>query len=363
MKIWYEAGIFSPIIEDLKFLYGDAAPIYEFNKELDEIEPEDFYLLSFINPIWINHSNGSTHGHHIFTNEYVDILTKLQLRGVKLIVDYTMEGTVYCEGLVDYLNRISLGNKNVSQIILATNNSKTRTFGYEGTPVKMIYFPHFFISTLYKFKPYITNTEVNITHDFLCLNRRMRKGKYKLLLELEKRNLLDTTLWTWIGRTSHKNFPETLTLKRKELPNDVEYTGLKFVDDTNTLYGLNTDWYKQVKVDIVNETYYHEKDECHITEKVFKPMMMGKPFVVNSTKGYIEELRKLGFKYPEVEYDLSNDSDRTEKVVDTAVEFINRDLTYYNEYNKKLFNNVEHKREIVDRLFFSKLNSNEHPLI
>jgi len=362
MKIWYEAGIFSPIIEDLKFLYGDAAPIYEFNKELDEIEPEDFYLLSFINPIWINQQSENQNP-PIFTNEYVERLKRFQLRGINVIVDYTMEGTVYCEGLVEYLNRIGIGNIKTSKIILATNNSKTRTFGYEGTPVKMIYFPHFFISTLYKFKPYITNTDVNVTHDFLCLNRRMRKGKYRLLLELERRNLLDNTLWTWIGRTSRNHFPETSTLKRKALPNDVEYNGEKYLDDSNTLYGLNTDWYNKVKVDIVNETYYYEESECHMTEKVFKPMMMGKPFVVNSTKGYIDELRKLGFKYPEVEYDSSTNLHRTEKVVDSAIELINQDMKYYNEYNKELFNNVEHKIKVVEAVFLSKLNSTEYSLI
>ena len=39
-----------------------------------------------------------------------------------------------------------------------------------------------------------------------------------------------------------------------------------------------------------------EEDQCHLTEKIFKPMMLEKPFVVNGTKGYLKELKRLGFK-------------------------------------------------------------------
>ena len=136
-------------------------------------------------------------------------------------------------------------------------------------------------------------------------------------------------------------------------------------DDENFLYWLNTDWYSDTKVDIVNETYYLEDDQCHLTEKIFKPMMLEKPFVVNGTKGYLKELKRLGFKtFSDVideSYDDASNEIRYKLVVDAAIELAGK----YNtdkvkqicKYNKKLFFNISHKKDIVKKLFISQLKT------
>jgi len=56
----------------------------------------------------------------------------------------------------------------------------------------------------------------------------------------------------------------------------------------------------------------------HITEKTFKPIAMGMPFVIVGTKGSLEYLRSYGFRTFEgiwdESYDLAEDDDRIERI-------------------------------------------------
>ena len=191
----------------------------------------------------------------------------------------------------------------------------------------------------------------------------MRIGKYKLLKELKERNLLEKTLYTYVKTLIESDVDGTVS--KNQLKGDKEYGEHISDDDEHFLYWLNTDWYSNIKVDIVNETYYLEDDQCHLTEKIFKPMMLEKPFVVNSTKGYLKELKRLGFKtFSEVideSYDDANNDIRYKLVVDAAKEL----ASIYNtnkvkqicKHNKYLFFSISHKKDIVKKLFISQLKT------
>ena len=163
----------------------------------------------------------------------------------------------------------------------------------------------------------------------------MRLYKYKLMLELSRKQLLKDTLYSWITSVEGR-YPEIGSLKKKGIENDIFLSRDDKLNDELGLYGFNSDWYKLVKLDIVNETYYSEKNEIHITEKVFKPIMLGIPFVVNSTKNYIKNLKELDFRYPDVDYDSSDNDDRYKNVVETAEYLLDKNLNEYTSYNREL---------------------------
>ena len=344
------------ILEDLRWIDIPSDNLYIISGIIDFSRPSDHWYEEFQKNKSITRST-----------KYINNLKQLISQGTKIILDCTMEGSLIKDDIREYLGILTNHKVDFNSIFLAFNNSylsSINTTTYSGYNVKCVYFPHFFISTLFEFekhiKPVITNSP---SYDFLCLNRRMRIGKYKLLKELKERNLLEKTLYTYVKTLIESDVDGTVS--KNQLKGDKEYGEHISDDDEHFLYWLNTDWYSNIKVDIVNETYYLEDDQCHLTEKIFKPMMLEKPFVVNSTKGYLKELKRLGFKtFSEVideSYDDANNDIRYKLVVDAAKEL----ASIYNtnkvkqicKHNKNLFFSISHKKDIVKKLFISQLKT------
>jgi hypothetical protein len=70
--------------------------------------------------------------------------------------------------------------------------------------------------------------------------------------------------------------------------------------DSTELYGISNsipvDLYNSSRFNLVVESCIDLVDEFHLTEKTIKPLAVGMPFVVFSTPGFLENLRKIGFK-------------------------------------------------------------------
>ena len=301
---------------------------------------------------------------YITSTDFIRTIKGLISKGKTIILDGTMEGSLPHYAILRYLNLLQANNVDFSKVFLAFNNSKldpsvNKQFG--GFNIRSIFFPHFLISTCYKFDFFDFRVLDKTKYDFLCLNRRMRNGKLLLLNELQERNLLDNTLYSYVSDNTNTLNTE---IQKKQPDGDLDYGSHIANDDTKFLYGFNSKWYSSCKVEIVNETYYFEEDQCHMTEKIFKSILMEKPFVVNSTKGFLEELKKLGFKtfssVIDESYDNADNEVRYKRVVDAAQEL----LKYYDDprvkeicrYNRRLLLSIDHKKKIVEEVFIKKLN-------
>jgi hypothetical protein len=103
---------------------------------------------------------------------------------------------------------------------------------------------------------------------------------------------------------------------REKLPLVLDYYD---VSPTQSLFEFNEGLYKSSYFSIVTETFFRD-DLTFITEKIFRPIMFGHPFLVLSTPGYLAALRQMGYEtFPELfdeSYDLvENDVDRLCAVV------------------------------------------------
>ena len=179
------------ILEDLRWIDLPSNNLFIINDIIDFSSPKDHWYKEF-------QKNKSL----IRSSKYINHLKQLISQGTKIILDCTMEGSLPKNDISEYLGILTNHKLDFNSIFLAFNNSylsSTNTTSYSGYNVKCVYFPHFFISTLFEFekhiKPISTNTP---SYDFLCLNRRMRIGKYKLLKELKERGLLEKTLYTYV---------------------------------------------------------------------------------------------------------------------------------------------------------------------
>jgi len=112
-------------------------------------------------------------------------------------------------------------------------------------------------------------------------------------------------------------------------------------------------WYADTQFSIVSETLPFE---VFLTEKTFKPIMYGHPFLVWTGPGHLKEVRKLGFETFDCVFDESYDNEldyhlRLQKLLKNVHE-----IEYTSELIKRLQHNINHfwNNPIIFELAFEK---------
>jgi hypothetical protein len=339
----------------------------------------------------------------VYTKKFFEIVKKLSNKNFIFLIDNVMEANTFkTPELLYFLNKIKEIGISHDKLFLAYNNSfdlEGKLIDIDGFKINTLHFPHFFISTLFELDvKNIVNVEK--TKDFLILNRRFRYYKYLLLNALKNNNLLSNSLFTilWVNPELTELIKSNEKIKTDcnelginidnfipvTIPNDVAVS----TDIINTndlyLYNLNIDWFHKTKVNIVSETYFHFNnnvndtmfnDSIHLTEKTWKAIHIGVPFVVSATNKHIETLHKFGFKtfdsIVNEDYDLeTNPNTKINKIINSAVKlakkYNTKEVLDIVEYNFNLFKDLNHKRKIVETFFlnpFEKLIMKNHNLI
>jgi hypothetical protein len=120
---------------------------------------------------------------------------------------------------------------------------------------------------------------------------------------------------------------------------------------------------------LVLETFFDAdgSNGCFISEKVFKPIRHGQPFVVFGTPHTLKTLRRLGYRTYDYAIDTSYDDieDNTErfcKVVESVRKVFNQDMhAWYMsmwddmQYNRQLYISTQDKKEKLSKLIKSIL--------
>lgn len=109
------------------------------------------------------------------------------------------------------------------------------------------------------------------------------------------------------------------------------------------------EWYNQTNFTVVVETY-HERAGLFLTEKTFKPIMYGHPFIMYGQPRSLEYLKTLGFKtFPNIfdeSYDTITDTNkRREKIIEQIQKMPTAQCKEIVQHNFELFWN----RDIVTK--------------
>lgn len=175
--------------------------------------------------------------------------------------------------------------------------------------------------------------------DFLYLNKYPRPHRMALFEKLQKNNILNRSLFSFLGLKDPIRLP-----KSYELP---------WVDHTfYPRYGHDQDIYEkpynESAVNIVSETLID--DENFFTEKIWKPIIAEQIFVVLGGPYYLRSLRALGFKTFESIFDETYDViiDNNSRI-DYLVELCTK---LKGENFKNLYNFSREIREHNRKLFF-----------
>jgi hypothetical protein len=192
-------------------------------------------------------------------------------------------------------------------------------------------------------------------YKFLFLNGRARSHRRHLLHRLE--HILDQAIWTNLDNT-HGESIQLLDAKYEFdfYKNNTTIQGEGFVK-----YRLfNNDWgeiyltsrpYTDTYFSLVTETVFDYAYSFR-TEKIWKPIAMGHPFVVASNLGYYRDLHQLGFKtfgnlIDESFDSIDNNQDRIERIAQTVEWLCQQDLA---SFVKECYNVCKYNQQLLAEL-------------
>jgi len=153
--------------------------------------------------------------------------------------------------------------------------------------------------------------EYNDTREcfYNCLNRQPREYRLYLVQNLQKKNLIKNN---FVSFPYHSLLPDSpLIVDRNDFC-------------TNWATNMNKDIYLNSWFSIVNETFYEEDAEYTMfhSEKIFKTILAGHPFILFGQHKSLRSLKRMGFKtfgklWPEDYDSIVDPKERLQKIIDT----------------------------------------------
>lgn len=207
----------------------------------------------------------------------------------------------------------------------------------------------------------ISNTARTPSRQFTALTRIPKDWRSVIMSQLWKRGILENSLWSFNTTEeqfglSQKNNPIDVTKfinGRKRLKDFVDNYTPKRCDvldsvEQNDHTVINTDLYLESFCSIVLETVF-EADRSggtFLTEKIWKCVKYGQPFVVAAPSGTIQHLRDLGYnmydEYIDHTYDTVEDATERAKALLNEIDRLNTTVSpeWYQKLNEQRIYNI-----------------------
>ena len=196
-------------------------------------------------------------------------------------------------------------------------------------------------------------------YKFLFLNGRRRKHRKQLIQELDV--VLHWALWTNLdaGPGQSRTLPAQYEVPRYSHSvnpvSDHSYVKFElFNNEWGEIY-LYPPPYIDTYFSVVTETVF-DIPYSFRTEKIWKPLVMGHPWIVLANRGYYRDLRNMGFQtYGHVideSFDqIDNNQDRLNRVADVVKDLCTQDLvSFLKECYSVSKYNQQHHREMAQRV-------------
>lgn len=191
-------------------------------------------------------------------------------------------------------------------------------------------------------------------YQFLFLNGRGRKHRKYLLNRLQP--VLDRALWTNLDPAAGpiQLLPAEYEVEqyRKNLTNTangfVKYS--LFNNQWGDIY-LEPKPYLDTHFSLVTETVF-DYPYTFRTEKIWKPIAIGHPFIVASNAGYYQDLHNLGFKtfghlIDESFDNIENNQDRLERIAGITEDLVKQDLA---EFSRECYNVCKYNQQLLEEI-------------
>lgn len=195
---------------------------------------------------------------------------------------------------------------------------------------------------------------------FLFLNGRARSHRKILIDTLAQHSLLDSALWSNLdtGNGPLHYLPAEYEVDRFKSRVGLQGQGFiknqLFDSEWGDIY-INPAQYTDTYFSIVTETVF-EYPYSFRTEKIWKPIFMGHPFIVVANTGYYRDLHNLGFRtfgnlIDESWDSITNNVDRLSKINDAIIHLCNSDLTEFLSAAESICKyNQQHMQELSQQV-------------
>jgi hypothetical protein len=227
-------------------------------------------------------------------------------------------------------------------------------------------------------------TQLDKPYKFMFLNGRCRRHRKYLIEQFDVNGLLDHAIWT--NLENRNGNPDTLSLwhdgqdlmlrnrPTKTLEPKYEVTRYRdrvtmqsdqrfiksdlFNQEWGEIY-LQAEPYIDTYFSVVTETVY-EYPYSFRTEKIWKPVAMGHPFIAVSNRGYYRDLHNLGFRtfghvIDESFDQIENNQDRLIRIAQVVTDLCQQDLASFLKecYNVCKYNqqHLAHMRQKIRKEF------------
>lgn len=379
-------SFFIPLVYDLLDIV-DLNLVDEL-EESTNIQKNSYYITSFFE----------------FTqnNKIKDII--LSNNFLKIIVDCSQEGNADIGEFESFFNFYKQNSLDINNLIFVTNNSninKLTKFEFRDYNFNVIHYPGFFNilnepmnnskhllqktnwNTDFKKKSleYLSIDDLKSqspTTDFLVLNRSVRHHKLKFLEKIWLKNFFSEYDIRYTLLNMNCDYKEFNMDFRKYIFGPLGDNFKKTLPDETNLPpkrqigydGLNPKWLFDSKVNLVTESIYTDdetrySDVIHISEKTWRCLSYGVPFVVISTKNTLKKIREYGFKTfntcIDESYDEMSDDIRMDGVIKAAKELLEKwdseEVQKICHYNRELYKNKKHKRKWIQDNFLNYLDN------
>lgn len=306
----------------------------------------------------------------------VELRRLIESKTITVVIANPAEGseTLYAQLLAAGLDDLAKQQK----ILLVGGGSLT---GYKHLSVD-----HFLIE-IHRYKENIQAREqtpdiyqnLDKPYSFLFLNGRQRHHRQWLIKKFRLDGLLDRALWTCLA--TNRLSPRSLTLmhdgldlmnspeKIQFLPRQYEvekyqqYQTLPDAQHDTKMHIFNGEWgeiylnpkaYIDTYFSVVTETVFDTRDSFR-TEKIWKPIMMGHPWIAAANHGYYKDIQDLGFKtfghvIDESFDDEPNPQKRLERISSVVREIAQGDTTsFLSACQENCWYNQQLAQELADR--------------
>ncbi len=196
---------------------------------------------------------------------------------------------------------------------------------------------------------------------FLCLNRRPRESRTYTMLKLYDHRLFHR------GKISY-NIPRDQLASIKKQNSSVPYRSEKYFrknpEKTLDLAGFDHNPARDINLELHANTFLHLNTETLVgdgtlfmSEKIFKPIVVGQPFLLIGNKGSLEKLHQWGYKtfnkWWDESYDLDGDwKTRIDKTVSILTQLSKKSVQELTAIREEMLPVLQHNQEI----FLKRLN-------
>lgn len=291
--------------------------------------------------------------HHGMAFLTPEIITRVNNGELKILIVFVHEtfdtGISMREWFWSFGNIMTqIGIKRNHSIVFLTSTKISHKL-HEDPRCDCIYYPWFEYDLLSSFKnSFIDQPLINPLEKqklFINLNLQPRQHRFLMVMYLHYKKLVSQGYISWHNPPSRRTWNEILTNGgfeecglgfRGQLRNPTASPLYYFITtfrklpdmsldgiDSNTEGTFKKTWvgadeyFKKAWVDLVSETYCELYGDVFLTEKTFKPMAFGLPFIYNASQWHLKEVKNLGYQsFPEL-FDESYDemSSSVDKII------------------------------------------------